>query len=76
MNEVAAALNVSNPLWGKKVHRPKLGVCAYRDCPGLCGGPMARNARRTKFFCGACNGGKGAFYHLPCFNACHRITKP
>ena len=68
MAEVAAALNVSNPIHGKK-HRVKYGKCRYDGCT------ITTSRGRAKYRCGACGDGKGWFYHLPCFMATHRITK-
>ena len=68
MAEVAAALNVSNPIHGK-THQTKRGKCRYEGCT------ITTSRGRAKYRCGACGDGKGWFYHLPCFMATHRITK-
>ena len=41
------------------------GVCAYAGC-------KIKKPKRPQLRCGACGGGGGAFYHLPCFFAVHR----
>ena len=43
------------------------GKCNYANCD--IDVPLQPQLR-----CGACNGGKGAYYHLPCFFATHRWT--
>ena len=56
------------PQGPKKRKRIPNGTCNYADCPGVEGGLK----KTTQLRCGACKDGKGAFYHLPCFFACHR----
>lgn len=73
MSEVASKLNVTNPLYGRKRHRTKTATCKYDNCPHKYA--ISKYVRAGKIRCGACGGGKGWFYHLPCFVACHRITR-
>ena len=71
--EVAKALFDPHPGRGKKCKRVevKRGVCAYEGCPLLCGEPSLL-PKRSPYRCGSCAAGAGAYYHLPCFFACHR----
>ena len=40
------------------------GPCHYAGCQ--------EDTKTSQLRCNACKGGKGAFYHLPCFHASHR----
>ena len=55
----------------KKKVSSKKGKCAFEGCPGHAKGWT----KRPRFRCGACNSGKGAYYHIPCFFGCHRCYK-
>ena len=48
--------------------KTKKGECAFAGCD-------IEKPKRPQLRCGACRGGEGAYYHLPCFFACHRVSK-
>ena len=54
------------PQGPKKRKRIPNGVCHYGDCQEI--------TKTSQLFCASCRGGKGAFYHLPCFHRCHRCV--
>ena len=56
----------------KKRKRIPNGACVFDECPIKLGDPDTELAKTTQLRCPSCAGGKGAFYHLPCFHACHR----
>ena len=65
---------------GFRTQKAPEGPKARKRIPnGPCAWSLARNGcqceqdtKTTQLRCGACNGGKGAFWHLPCFFATHR----
>ena len=65
---------------GFRTQKAPEGPKARKRIPnGPCQWSLARNGckceqdtKTTQLRCGACNGGKGAFWHLPCFFATHR----
>jgi hypothetical protein len=70
MGAVARELYKTTPAGRRKANaRTQKGVCAYEHC-------NITTPKRPQERCGSCRGGRGAFYHMPCFFACHRVTKP
>ena len=55
----------------KKRKRIPNGACAFDECP-IRLGEATSLSKTTQLRCAACKGGKGAFFHLPCFFASHR----
>ena len=51
------------------------GRCNYSLCPKKVDPQSAKGrelAAEPQLRCGSCKDGHGAYYHLPCFFACHR----
>jgi hypothetical protein len=70
MGAVARLNQRTSPAGRKKAKaKTQKGGCAYAHC-------TITKPKRPQLRCGPCRGGEGAFYHLPCFFACHRVTKP
>lgn len=61
---------------GPKIKSSKLsihkGVCAYQKCPVLDENYSGTLPKRPTTRCPSCQGGKGCYYHLPCFFSVHR----
>ena len=57
----------------KKRKAVPYGKCSYAECPVRKKKKTALNPT-TQLRCMSCKDGKGAWYHVPCFFACHRCT--
>ncbi len=66
MAVVAKELNEKCKRRGGKIYYVKKRKCSYAEC-------KITKPKLGRYFCGACRGGKGRYYHLPCFNETHFI---
>eukprot|EP00966_Prymnesium_polylepis_P028973 671753-Prymnesium_polylepis.1 len=67
LQEKAQTRGARGPTSKARVSR-KCGQCAYTGC-------KIAKPKRPQLRCGACGGGSGRYYHLPCFFATHRCVR-
>lgn len=79
MSFVARELNLQKRQRGPRRKTSSLpihkGVCGFQDCPVLSRNYVGALVQRPTTYCQSCLGGKGSYYHLPCFFKVHRCMR-